>query len=392
MVGDGFRLNSSERELYIARRASNQNLIRRYWIGDDVKSGFAQRYVLDAFGTDVGALSEYYPDLYQHLVDNVLPHRSQNNDKGFRERWWLFGRPRPEMRASLEELSRYIVTSETSKHRFFIFLQWPNDLIDGSAIAIASADAFVLGVLSSECHVIWSTSIGGRMGVGNDPRYQNLITFDPFPFPSCDDAIQARIRALGEELDAFRKARLAEHPGLTLTGMYNVLKRLKAGVALDAKEKVIHERGLVSVLLDIHRRLDAAVADAYGWPADLPAEAILERLVALNRERAEEEKGGLVRWLRPEYQAPKAKAVQPVQEEMAVGEAIRVAGTAAWPKTLPDQFQALTRLLDETAQPIELRQATKRFKGAKSERVEELLQTLVALGRARALPGRHYGR
>ena len=92
--------------------------------------------------------------------------------------------------------------------------------------------------------------------------------------------------------------------------------------------------------------------------------------MALNRERTEEEKRGLVRWLRPEYQAPKAKAAQPVQEEMAVGEAARVAGAAAWPKALPDQFQALTRLLDETAQPIELRQATKRFKGAKSERVE----------------------
>jgi hypothetical protein len=176
-----------------------------------------------------------------------------------------------------------------------------------------------------------------------------------------------------------------------MTGMYNVLEKLKARVALDAKEKVIHERGLVSVLLDIHRRLDAAVADAYGWPADLPAEAILERLVALNRERAEEEKRGLVRWLRPEYQAPKAKAAQPVQEEMAVGEAVRVAGTAAWPKALPEQFQALTRLLGNAAEPIELRQATKSFKGAKSERVDELLQTLVALGQARALPGKRYG-
>ena len=102
-------------------------------------------------------------------------------------------------------------------------------------------------------------------------------------------------------------------------------------------------------------------------PADLSAEAILERLVVLNCERAGEEKRGLVRWLRPDYQASKAKVAQPVQEEMAVGEAVRVAGTATWPKALPDQFQALTRLLDETAQPIELRQATKRFKGAKSE-------------------------
>jgi len=35
-----------------------------------------------------------------------------------------------------------------------------------------------------------------------------------------------------------------------------------------------------------HQKLDAAVAAAYGWPADLPDEVILERLLALNLERA----------------------------------------------------------------------------------------------------------
>ena len=35
-----------------------------------------------------------------------------------------------------------------------------------------------------------------------------------------------------------------------------------------------------------HRTLDAAVADAYGWPADLADGEILERLLALNLERA----------------------------------------------------------------------------------------------------------
>ncbi len=38
-----------------------------------------------------------------------------------------------------------------------------------------------------------------------------------------------------------------------------------------------------------HRKLDAAVAAAYGFPADLTDEQILERLLALNLERAAEE-------------------------------------------------------------------------------------------------------
>ena len=38
-----------------------------------------------------------------------------------------------------------------------------------------------------------------------------------------------------------------------------------------------------------HARLDAAVANAYGWPADLPDAEILKRLLALNLERARAE-------------------------------------------------------------------------------------------------------
>ena len=39
-------------------------------------------------------------------------------------------------------------------------------------------------------------------------------------------------------------------------------------------------------LLNAHRDLDAAVAAAYGWPADLSDDDILEHLFALNQERA----------------------------------------------------------------------------------------------------------
>jgi Mg/Co/Ni transporter MgtE len=59
----------------------------------------------------------------------------------------------------------------------------------------------------------------------------------------------------------------------------------------------------VSLLLALHQKLDAAVAQAYGWPEDLSDVDILERLVALNHDRAVEEAQGRIRWLRPEYQA-----------------------------------------------------------------------------------------
>ena len=39
----------------------------------------------------------------------------------------------------------------------------------------------------------------------------------------------------------------------------------------------------------MHDDLDAAVFEAYGWPPTLADDEILERLVALNAERAAEE-------------------------------------------------------------------------------------------------------
>ena len=48
-----------------------------------------------------------------------------------------------------------------------------------------------------------------------------------------------------------------------------------------------------------HRRLDAAVATAYGWPADLTDDEVLERLFALNQDRARAVRNPPRHFLRP---------------------------------------------------------------------------------------------
>ena len=174
---------------------------------------------------------------------------------------------------------------------------------------------------------------GGWLGVGNDSVYVKSRCFDPFPFPAATDAQKAAIGAIAEELDAHRKRVLAAHDHLTLTGLYNVLERLKAGAKpddLDAKERRIFDDGLVLILKELHERLDAAVAEAYGWPADLPEEEVLARLVALNKERAKEEARGKVRWLRPDYQIPRFGSAKEKQEQLEAD-----FGEAAAPKAGP---------------------------------------------------------
>ena len=125
--------------------------------------------------------------------------------------------------------------------------------------------------------------------------------------------------------------------------MYNVLEKLRSGAKLSATEQKIREHGLVSVLKQIHDDIDAAVSDAYGWPYDLSDEQILERLVALNAERAAEERRGLVRWLRPEFPNPSG-AKAGAQTEIAGTEVAETAAVATpanaskWPTKLPEQI------------------------------------------------------
>lgn len=86
--------------------------------------------------------------------------------------------------------------------------------------------------------------------------------------------------------------------------MYNLLEKLRAGQPFTDGDRAYNNRALISTLKQIHDELDIAVLNAYGWPHDITDEQILENLVALNAQRAEEERNGHIRWLRPEYQAP----------------------------------------------------------------------------------------
>ena len=274
-------------------------VVHPYRNGRDLVDQPRNVMVIDLYGLTEEQVRKAYPAIYQHVLLTVKPEREQNNREIRRRNWWLFGEPNPGLHQMLHGLVRYIATPETTKHRVFQFLDGAT-VPDNMVIVIASADAFHLGVLSSRIHTIWALAAGAMLGVGNTPRYSKTRCFDPFPFPAVTKAQAAQVSDLAEELDQHRK--LAQTAGIGLITQYNLLERLRSGEALTAKEQALDAKGLVSLLLDLHRKLDAAVAQAYGWPVELSDAEILERLVALNHDRAAEEATGTIRWLRPEYQ------------------------------------------------------------------------------------------
>jgi hypothetical protein len=145
----------------------------------------------------------------------------------------------------------------------------------------------------------------------------------------------------------------------------------------------VYEQGLISILRQIHDELDARVFEAYGWPAKLSEEEILDFLVTLNAERAEEERTGLVRWLRTDYQRPEGVAAGFGEGFQQVTAQVKKEPKLVWPKTIPDQVRAVRQALTLQVGAVTSKNLAKKFSRANVDRVEELLQTLVSLGQAR---------
>jgi len=371
--------------------------------GRDLTDKVRGVYAIDFYGHTLEAAREVFPNAYQRVLIGVKPERDQSQRASYREKWWLFAEARPDMRRALESLERFVVTPMTAKHRTFQYLP-AGVLPDQGLIVFAVSDSYVLGVLSSQLHIDWALATGSRLGVGNDPRYNNSRCFETFPFPDDDTGLTSelrqRIARLAEQIDQHRKRVLAPaagHAGLTLTGLYNVLAALREGRALTAKEQAIHTQGLVGVLRELHDELDAAVRAAYGLPASATTDDVLAELVRLNARRAAEEAQGQVRWLRPAFQqAPAAPADQPLPglapadapEAVAEGTADAASPAAPahrppWPAALPAQIRLLADTLAASATPLSLEQLAARFqgKGRWRERLPTLLDTLAALGR-----------
>lgn len=381
LIGSGFIVTPEEaKELGLGTVPGTERVIRHYRNGRDLTASPRGVMVIDLFGMSEEEARQQFPAVYQHVLDNVKPERDQNNREGYRKNWWIHGEPRRDLRPALSNLPRYIATVETTKHRVFQFLD-ASILPDNKLIVLALSRPETLAILSSYQHVCWSLATGSWLGVGNDPVYAKTKTFDTFPFPELSDQLKARLRLLADELDGHRKKQLSNNPKLTLTKMYNVLEMARTGEPIEGKNREIYDQGLIGILRDLHDQIDVAVAEAYGWPADLSDDEILFRLVALNKERAEEEARGHVRWLRPDYQNPEGKsAIKAESKEMNLGSAIAVE-KAPWPKSLPDQIAAVREALEEAGEASP-EQIARTFKRARTKSVQPLLESLTALGQA----------
>ena len=311
---------------------SNSEVLRPWANGQDLTGRGNDQWIVD-FGNDMSEVDASQFDLpFRHVVLTVKVVRGPNREAASGRYWWLHQRPRPEMRAAIGDMGRYIATPRVAKHRFFVFLE-KHTLADSRLCAIASADDTTFGILSSRLHEVWSLANASMHGVGNDQTTETLpggeIIPAGLPGPSIEAILASnqplahvfttgaainkgvkvsdvrthatRIAQAAYRLNALREAWL--NPPEWTQRLPEVIPLGMASspypdriVARPGHDKDLAERTLTKLynkrpawLAAAHHTLDAAGAAAYGWvdySADMADDELLKRLLALNLARA----------------------------------------------------------------------------------------------------------
>ena len=264
----------------------NSDVVKRWMNGRDINQKPRDMWIID-FGVDMPEdEAALYEAPFEHVAAEVKPRRDANRNARYRNKWWLHGSPVPTMRSAMSGLRRYIGTSMVSKHRIFAFIDG-DVLPDTTIIAFARDDDYFLGALHSRIHTTWATAMGSQLRESQSGlRYTPTSCFQTFPFPHPTDEQRAAIAAAAKRLDELRHNWL--HPSAT------DIPGDDADVEAELRRRTLTAlyNANPTWLQNAHAALDAAVAAAYGWDADIDDQEILARLLALNLQRYEEEQSG----------------------------------------------------------------------------------------------------
>lgn len=279
----------------------NSDVLRPWMNGLDIARRPADKWIVD-FGWEMEErAAALYEAPFAHILATVKPERANNNREHYRTLWWRHVEPRPGLWRAVQNWPTYFATPRVAKHRVFVRLA-STICPDSQLIVIARADNTTLGLLHSRFHEAWALRLGTSLE--DRPRYTPSTTFETFPFPEgltpnipaeryASDPRAKAIALAAKRLDELRRA------WLNPPDLVNIVPEVVPGYPDRivpkgaASEAELKKRTLTNLynerptwLANAHRDLDAAVAAAYGWPADITEEDALARLLALNLERA----------------------------------------------------------------------------------------------------------
>ena len=260
----------------------NSDVVFRFVTGQDLARRPRGMHIID-FGIEMSRRdAAMYEQPFEYIKEHVYPYRQTQASERLKDQWWRHEAWRPAMRAAIAPLSRYIVTPLTSKYRFYVW-QEPNVVPDATCVAIACEDDYTFGVLHSRIHEVWALANATRLADGTNHRYVHTQCFTPFAFPwplsTPEDELDPEQRRHSKTIAAAAVAYdQAREQWLSPPGISRELLQDRTMTALYNQRP--------DWLDDAHEAVGDAVFAAYGWPATLEDDEILQRLLDLNLERA----------------------------------------------------------------------------------------------------------
>jgi len=314
-LGEGFVLSDEDANRLRMANERNAQVIFPLLNGQELNSDPAQnpgRSIINFFTWSQEKAREYH-EVFLRVEQLVKPIRASNNRAIYRDKWWIYGEPRPKLLSMLRTIQQCFVAAATTK--YLNFSRAPTNYVFTHALYVFTTDRWDLyTVVQSTLHEVWARKYSGALK--QDLRYSPSKCFDTFPFPQgLWQTTNPSLATLGERYHEHRRA-VMKSLWLGLTDIYNLFHTrdlTPAEVARVSKkplpEAEVGYQGILE-LRRLHRELDLAIRDAYGW-TDLalghdfievetlpendrvrytisPAarKEVLKRLLALNHQRA----------------------------------------------------------------------------------------------------------
>ncbi len=328
----------------------NSDVLKPWVNGNALVTTRRAYWIIDAGLERTEADMSGYALPFEHVVKVVKPDRAKNKEPRTKRNYWIHKRPGPELRVLLARQRRCPAVVRHSKHLVFSWMPTAILPDDGIYVFAREDDEFFGVLASDIHRVWAMAQGTQVREKESGFRYTPESCFETFPFPFPlkeplpqgestpqseaaaahhhfmgkedpapygEAAHRAAIAAAAKELNDLRERWLnppewtktvtLEFPGSnggpwarfidakTVNAKIGVgtvrYPRLEARDAKSAAE--LKKRTLTALynerpawLDHAHKKLDAAVAAAYGWPAELTDEQILSKLLALNLERA----------------------------------------------------------------------------------------------------------
>jgi hypothetical protein len=286
VLGMGFVLKPEEAERLLDNDPRNRDVLSPYLNGEDLNSRWDQspsRWVINFHDWPIEKAMEY-PACFEVVERLVKLERKVNNDRGARDYWWRFLRPRPELYTKIAGLDRVLVVSLVTHHVGMAFV--PGNIVFAHKLAVfVFSTSASLALLQSNFHEPWARNYSSSLETRIN--YSPSDCFDTFPFP----CLLHPLESIGDRYHSHRRDIMAAREE-GLTAIYNRFHSPRE-VSVD-----------IATLRVVQVEMDYGVAAAYCWTdldlghgfhetkqgirysiSEAARRELLDRLLALNHER-----------------------------------------------------------------------------------------------------------